>query len=946
MLSKRMETRVIALLLIVLSVTGGFGTKAAIPAASPQIQFAPKPAHTEPERRVRSQPSVPEQYREMPFSESAPEPELTDMEKQMGYMLFQRPIMEPVHPNTKPLSHERLAGLTAFGTPGEFEPVTFSVYPVRNLENFRVQVSPLKSSEDTIETSDITVRLLTYWNIGYPRYTSRETYRRLPELLERVTVHSSPKGECQRWWLQIHVPEDASPGMYTGKVTVWDDGFDQAVEIPLAFQVLGFQLKSDPAKHYSSYYYVKNSVQYRGKDEDFIRKATANEYQAMVDYGLDMLPTFYLQLDDENERIQFRHEDELQRMLSAGMKGPLPVTADNAIGRIYQNTTPGGKRENHWQVSKMPPPEFYEKVTALFKTFREECLEKGFPEIICCPIDEVAASHQEFGWRVYKAVHDAGIRTYATKNPLSADAEAYRPYIDIWCSQPYSIPYEKITAQDRYEYWCYPNHNAGEIKDRRVMCKGGRMTYGFGFWKSGYTTLIPWNWNWTPAPDQFDYLRGSHSGCGQRIGEDGEVIPAVYWDCFREGRDDARYIYTLQQAIVERESSNDPACLKLVREGKSLLQETWDAINVQQRYLDEGMWHSEEFNARRWRIALMIAALLEYPPVDDAVAPSVLVDRITPAAEAEDVTIIDKALQQNLVEIQSIPLSRWRSGTKEGTLQVTSAAGQKEKEGLRWHIQIDHQNDGGEGGQYPVGWPRILRDFRENELDMSLFDYLDIAVRVDSDRDEVSDDRTPLTVIIRSHQQDRNLFQREVDLGDIQQTWIPVRFPVQEMVNSAGAGLESWTSISRIQLSISEEDYSHETDITFDISSIQLLRFTSPMLSRLDMPRYVMLPCAAVPVSFDAAGMSSVQPGSHQVVANLLDEQGKSKVQIRQDLAESRTLVIDTSKIVPGQYTLSVVIENAEGQRCSEIQGTFEGLAGPLLISKGSAGINSSILWK
>jgi hypothetical protein len=23
------------------------------------------------------------------------------------------------------------------------------------------------------------------------------------------------------------------------------------------------------------------------------------------------------------------------------------------------------------------------------------------------------------------------------------------------------------------------------------------MTYGFGFWRSGYTTLIPWHWNWT-----------------------------------------------------------------------------------------------------------------------------------------------------------------------------------------------------------------------------------------------------------------------------------------------------------------------------------------------------------------------------------------------------------------------------------------------------------------
>ncbi|MCH7476264.1 MAG: hypothetical protein IIA27_16560, partial [Gemmatimonadetes bacterium] len=58
----------------------------------------------------------------------------------------------------------------------------------------------------------------------------------------------------------------------------------------------------------------------------------------------------------------------------------------------------------------------------------------------------------------------------------------YAEHLDIWCSQPYSAPYEKIAAQKRYEYWSYPNHNAGEIKDRRVMCKGGRMTYGFGFW--------------------------------------------------------------------------------------------------------------------------------------------------------------------------------------------------------------------------------------------------------------------------------------------------------------------------------------------------------------------------------------------------------------------------------------------------------------------------------
>jgi hypothetical protein len=175
----------------------------------------------------------------------------------------------------------------------------------------------------------------------------------------------------------------------------------------------------------------------------------------------------------------------------------------------------------------MPPPAFYERVTELFRAFEAERKAKGWPEFVCCPIDEVDASCKEFGVKVYAALKAAGVRTYATKDPSGADAADYAPYLDVWCSQPYSVPFDRIVSQTRYEYWCYPNHNAGEIKDRRTMCKGGRMTYGFGLWRSGYTTLIPWHWCWPSEPDPFDYLRGRYSGCGQRVDDEGEVIPAV-----------------------------------------------------------------------------------------------------------------------------------------------------------------------------------------------------------------------------------------------------------------------------------------------------------------------------------------------------------------------------------------------------------------------------------
>ncbi|HCO93242.1 MAG TPA: hypothetical protein DIU00_04700 [Phycisphaerales bacterium] len=857
-----MIRRIMTLPLAVLIVSVSLASTSALTSAAPltAIRLAPKPVDHTTERHAQRQPPVPSTYKEMPFVEIATEPELIPEEKQRGYLLFHRPITEPVYPNSKPRAHERLEQLVAFATPGEFEPLTFSLYPVRKLQNLKVRCSPLTCDAGEIPADEITVRLVTYWNIGYPRYTSRSTYRRTPELLERISVHPSLSGECQRYWVQVHVPGDTKPGLYRGTASVWDDGFEKAIEIPISLRVLVFKLLKDPAKHYSAYYYMRNRTQYAEKSESFVRKAAANEYRAMVEYGLNMTPTLYLRCNDA-KTIYLPYPEELDRMLKAGLAGPVPVTADSVISRFYRATTPDGERGSHWHISKLPPPEFYERITVAFTAFEIERKAKGWPEFICCPIDEVAAARKEFGAKVYAAVKAAGIRTYATKDPTGADAAPYRSYIDIWCSQPYSVPYENIVGQDRYEYWCYPNHNAGEIKDRRVMCMGGRMTYGFGFWRSGYTTLIPWNWNWTPGNDQFDYLRGSHSGCGQRINEDGEVIPAIYWDCFREGNDDARYIYTLQQAVFQREGSPNAECRRAVAGAKKLLQNTWDAINVQQKYLADDMWPSEEFNTRRWLLAQATSELLSYPAVRTDNAPSVLVTRISPRPTKTETSIIDKAMEAG--NIQSMDLggdfAAWSNGTKEGTAKITAAVGRKDMKELHWRIRVDHKTDGGEGGQYPVGWPRIARPFRDGELDFSAYDYLSLLIRVDSNRDEVADDSTRLGLSLRSHGTPRRLFETRVDLGDRQRQWIPLRFSLGELIDQAGVGRDPWRSISHVQLFVAESDYAHGTDITFQVQDIKLLRFTSLTIQRVYSPAYITLPRNRLAVSFGIMGTRYVR---------------------------------------------------------------------------------------
>ncbi len=920
--------------ILAVSVLLCLGGAIAATAVLPRPRLVPKPSDRGGgvERRARKQPTVPEKCSEIPFVETAPAPELTPAEKKRGYMLFQRPIMEPVYPNTHPRTWERLACLTAFGTPGEFEPLTFSVYPVRPLQDFRVRVSALRGPDGAaIPAENLEVRLVTYWNVGYPRYTSMDTYRRTPELLERVTVHTSPAGECQRWWITVKVPESARPGPYRGTVTVWDDAFDQAVAIPVAFRVLGFTLKADPRKHYSAYYAVRNKYIFRGKSEDFIRRATANEYRAMRDFGLDMCPTMYTRVDWDSRRIYIKNEAELQRMLAAGLRGPLPLAGGNDIAVIYRKMTPNaGRAGPHWRLAKMPPPEFYARITELYRKFKAECEAKGWPEIISCPLDEVDASMREFGAKVFKAVHDAGVRTYITKDPTAADAAAYRDVVDVWCSQPFSVPYDRIVAQKRYEYWSYPNHNAGEIKDRRVMCKGGRMTYGFGLWRSGYTTLIPWHWAWTPAPPtQFDYLRGRRSGCGQRIDDDGAVIPAIYWECFREGRDDERYIYTLQQAVWEREGAPDPQCRRLVEQGRDLLQKMWQDINVQQKYLSEGMWPSEEFNARRLRLAMAVEQLLRFPAVREGDAPSVHVrDPRAASTHRDPMDFIRRAVAQGRIEEKDLggDWSKWVNSAAEGRITITPAAGRDGKNGLRWRVKIDHQHDGEGGGKYPIGWPRLYRSFVKDELDMARYDYLLFMVRVDSDRDEVADDVTRVGFTVHSNR----FFEVSRDLGDRQHVWLPVLFDIQSMIRSVGRGETQWRSIQRVQFFIAERWYADGTNLTFDLGAVKLLRVKAPMVRDIDVPGYIILPRSQLPVFLDLLGMRTVRPGDYRLDVKMTDADGTRRAELRRDLADGGRLFLDTGSLQPGPYILEAVVRSADGTVRGRASKRIEALPGPL----------------
>jgi hypothetical protein len=175
----------------------------------------------------------------------------------------------------------------------------------------------------------------------------------------------------------------------------------------------------------------------------------------------------------------------------------------------------------------------------------------------------------------------------------------------------------------------------------------------------------------------------------------------------------------------------------------------------------------------------------------------------------------------------------------------------------------------------------------------------------------------------------RRFFETRRDLGDHQRVWIPIRFSIKDLTEVVGLGPDPWSDISRVRLFISEGDFAHDTNLTFDLAEVKLLRFKSPVISEITVPEYLLLPRTRLPVSFEVMGTSSVKSGSHEVVASLVNSEGQSIAQKKQDLAGQRVVVLDTSSISPGDYGIHLKITDAEGNLCWEETRDMKAVPGP-----------------
>ena len=552
-------------------------------------------------------------WKHEPHLDTTPLPTFSRAEQERGCVLYHRSYLACVWPNTVPLRQEIDAEVRAFAAWGEYEPLEFTIYPLRAMKDVRVEFSPLASpTGKRIPAAAIEVRYVKYLWVK-PNYSSEGVYYRAPDVLMPFAAPVDlSQAENFRVWATVRVTPDTPPEVYAGRATVYEGG-KRVHDLGVRLRVLPIVLEKDQSVSYALYYnhpYVDMSRAPDAFSREWQRRRADLEHLDMSEHGMNGITLSLWAPAPKDGKWNFAFDDfeqvmDLCRKYNFDRPMPLHIPTFATYGQYVKKPM-----MSHIQGVEVPPQAFFDTITDMVAHIEKERRLRQWPELLYYPVDEpsTAADSVAFMVAVLKAIKGVpGVRTYVTADPVHEQFEPMRPYVDVWCCQPYNPDRATVLADMQarpgVEYWCYPNHISGENDHTPVT--GARMTYGFGFWRSGFRALIPWIYK-ADGGNPWNNLDSSYMDFMVRTADDGSPIPVTLWEAFREGIDDGRYITTLERWIERAKAAGRD---DLAQAAAADLKFVWDAVEVQTKYKYDGMWDADAFDVCRWLLACRILEL-------------------------------------------------------------------------------------------------------------------------------------------------------------------------------------------------------------------------------------------------------------------------------------------------------------------------------------------------
>jgi hypothetical protein len=466
--------------------------------------------------------------------ETTPAPTPTDEQQRAGYIVFSRNYLEEVYYNSNPRPAEIGAELRLFATPGEYEPVTFAVKPLAALSGATVTCTELKTEAGaTLPREIVDVRFVRQLARGVRSFV----WMPGPEALEPFDRLDLPAGRTTLFWLTVHVPPTAAPGRYTGSVSFQADNAP-ATALALSVVVLPFRLLDDPETQFGWYYGSSKPATLRAELEDM----RAHGFNAVTLPS----PTVTRIGGGAGPEVDFSAWDQYARLLAeVGLTG----VHQAGIDHVTQALARAGIQELS--------PEFSAPFVAAMRRHKEWLDAHPNFRVLFVIYDEPRESllnpwNRNFEQTVayLKLCRQVPGLTISV-NPMgdSGGSVDYTPFaglVDVLNTHAWEGSARLIAETLRLNrtLWVYNNGYS-------------RLAWGFSLWK----LKARGNWQWayfgagssdpySPIPVGGSENPGeSNTGRGPTYCFPDRIIPTPRYEWVREGIDDYRYLYTLDQRL-------------------------------------------------------------------------------------------------------------------------------------------------------------------------------------------------------------------------------------------------------------------------------------------------------------------------------------------------------------------------------------------------------------
>ena len=467
---------------------------------------------------------------------------------------------------------------------GEYEPASFVVDTPKPLAAVRVTVGPVRGPDKQWPDDAIDVRVVA-------------NFRRLPILLvhdegllrwlpaptdaDQAAVKPVPGGALRdaaellpveienrrQFWITVHVPDDASAGLHTATLTIAPANGVPA-ELTLDIEVYPFDLR-EPMVEYSIYYPTYVDVPLPANKARHFGVRSEAQYVAeltnMFAHGVSN-PNLYQGVSVRPDgSLDFSMLDRLLTLREAvGMRPQALYLLGHAFSFRDRDLTVAERQTIHRHVREI----------------NDWARQRGYAEVFFAAADEwwgeqlsrerdsilavaeaggkvfTAVMHASFFERVGDILHCPVLQSSASMHVNFAflefrekygAAEATRRTAEIGGAGRFEL----MTRNPKFRKAIDGVHRAGHKIFTYMNPLGGapypdlqRRNEGLGLWRVGFDGTMTWAYTHIEG-DPVD--QAMHFAKVYRT-EDG-VVDTVYWEGFREGVDDMRYLTTLYAAL-------------------------------------------------------------------------------------------------------------------------------------------------------------------------------------------------------------------------------------------------------------------------------------------------------------------------------------------------------------------------------------------------------------